>query len=159
MRAWVTGLIVCVLVAVTGPAHANSRYAAVVVDYASGRVLHERNADKLLYPASLTKMMTLYMLFDALDDRKLRLDSRLAVSRRAAGMPASRLGLKRGTTISVEDAIRQTQIETHRLIRMQANWFREDDPRIEWVDGADLEGAVEAVVRAAGAVVGGDAAP
>ena len=42
---------------------------------------------------------------------------------------------------------------------MQANWFREDDPRIEWVDGADLEGAVEAVVRAAGAVVGGDAAP
>ena len=62
-------------------------------------------------------------------------------------------------SMSVEDAIRQTQIETHRLIRMQANWFREDDPRIEWVDGADLEGAVEAVVRAAGAVVGGDAAP
>lgn len=48
--------------------------------------------------------------------------------------------------LSVEEAVRQTQIETHRLIRMQANWFREDDPRIEWVDGDDLEALVRAVV-------------
>ncbi|MGE3962279.1 MAG: tRNA (adenosine(37)-N6)-dimethylallyltransferase MiaA [Dehalococcoidia bacterium] len=51
-------------------------------------------------------------------------------------------------SMSVPDAIRQTQIETHRLIRMQANWFRADDARIEWIDGADLEAAVEAVLRA-----------
>lgn len=48
--------------------------------------------------------------------------------------------------ITVEQAIERTQVETHRLIRMQANWFREDDPRIEWVDGEDLEAAVRAVV-------------
>ena len=62
-------------------------------------------------------------------------------------------------SMSLEDAIRQTQIETHRLIRMQANWFRDDDPRIEWVDGEDLESVVATVLRAGGAVVGGDAAP
>ncbi len=62
-------------------------------------------------------------------------------------------------TMAVEDAVRQTRIETHRLIRMQANWFREDDRRIEWVDGADAEDVVAAVLRAARPVVGGDVAP
>lgn len=61
------------------------------------------------------------------------------------------LGVLEGS-LSVEEAIHRTQVETHRLIRMQANWFREDDPRIEWVEGDDLEAAVRAVV-------GGDAAP
>ncbi len=55
------------------------------------------------------------------------------------------LGVIEGT-MTVAQAIERTQIETHRLIRMQANWFREDDARIQWVDGEDLEGAVRAVV-------------
>jgi len=55
------------------------------------------------------------------------------------------LGVIEGT-MTVAQAVERTQIETHRLIRMQANWFREDDPRIEWVDGSDLEAAVRAVV-------------
>ena len=82
------------------------RYAAIVVDHESGEVLHARKADTLVYPASLTKMMTLYMLFEALDRGKLKLSSKLPVSSRAAGMPASRLGLKRGSSITVEDAIK-----------------------------------------------------
>lgn len=87
------------------PAQANSKYAAIVLDYATGDVLHSRRADVALYPASLTKMMTLYMLFEALERGELRLGSRLDVSRRAAGMPASKLGLRAGSTITVEQAI------------------------------------------------------
>lgn len=86
-------------------AQANSKYAAIVVDYATGEVLHSRRADVALYPASLTKMMTLYMLFEALDRGELRLGSKLDVSRRAAGMPASKLGVRAGSTITVEQAI------------------------------------------------------
>lgn len=81
------------------------QYTAIVMDYDTGKIIHSSHVDKLVYPASLTKMMTLYMLFDAMDAGKLSLKSKLKVSRRAAGMPASRLGLKRGATISVEDAI------------------------------------------------------
>ena len=82
------------------------RYAAIVVDHETGEVLHARKADTLVYPASLTKMMTLYMLFETLDNGKLKLSSKLPVSQRAEGMPASRLGLKRGSSITVEDAIK-----------------------------------------------------
>jgi D-alanyl-D-alanine carboxypeptidase len=91
--------------ATASPVQANSKYAAVVLDYATGEVLHSRRADVALYPASLTKMMTLYMLFEALERGELRLGSKLDVSRRAAGMPASKLGLGAGSTITVEQAI------------------------------------------------------
>ncbi len=91
--------------ATAAPAQANSKYAAIVLDYATGEVLHSRRADVSLYPASLTKMMTLYMLFEALDRGELRLGSKLDVSRRAAGMPASKLGVRAGSTITVEQAI------------------------------------------------------
>ncbi len=59
------------------------------------------------------------------------------------------LGVIEGTT-SVAEAVRRTQIETHRLIRMQANWFRADDPRIQWVDGDDIEATVRAVLAVVG---------
>ncbi|MEE8227538.1 MAG: D-alanyl-D-alanine carboxypeptidase family protein, partial [Kiloniellales bacterium] len=84
---------------------AQARYAALVIDADSGRVLYEVNADTRNYPASLTKMMTLYLLFEALEEGRLTADQPLTVSRRAAGMPASKLGLKRGQSIRVEDAI------------------------------------------------------
>lgn len=87
------------------PVHARTE-AAIVVDAASGRVLHARRADSRIYPASLTKMMTLYLLFEAIEEGRHGLDDTLPVSRRAAGMPASRLGLERGQRIRVEDAIR-----------------------------------------------------
>lgn len=84
---------------------AERQYAAIVVDHASGRVLHESAADLRLFPASLTKMMTLYMLFDAIEAGRLSLKTKLRVSRRAEGMPASKLGLTAGNTIRVEDAV------------------------------------------------------
>jgi D-alanyl-D-alanine carboxypeptidase len=87
------------------PSEAAARYASIVVDADTGQVLHAVNADTRNYPASLTKMMTLYMVFEALENGTLKLDQRLKVSRRASGMPPSKLGLKRGQTITVEDAI------------------------------------------------------
>ena len=84
---------------------ADARYASIVIDERTGKVLHASNPDRQRYPASLTKMMTLYMVFDALNRGKLKLNQRLRVSRRAQGMAPSKLGLKRGQSITVKDAI------------------------------------------------------
>lgn len=90
---------------VSGTAFAD-KYASIVVDMDSARVLHERNADDPRYPASLTKVMTLYMVFDALEQGRLKTTDRLPVSRAAAKQQPSKLGLRSGSTIRVEDAIR-----------------------------------------------------
>lgn len=82
-----------------------AKYASLIMDATTGQVYHARYADHKRHPASLTKIMTLYMVFDALERGTLRLDQRLAVSRRAEGMAPSKLGLKRGQTIKVRDAI------------------------------------------------------
>jgi D-alanyl-D-alanine carboxypeptidase len=82
-----------------------AKYAAFVVDVTDGRVLHSVNADTRNYPASLTKMMTLYLVFEALDAGKISLDDRVDVSARAARQPASKLGLRRGERITFEQAI------------------------------------------------------
>ena len=81
------------------------RYASIVVDANTGRILHGENIDRRVYPASLTKMMTLYMTFEALQRGQLKLNQRLKVSRRAAGQTPSRLGLRAGQRITVKDAI------------------------------------------------------
>ena len=91
--------------ATLAPSEAVARYASIVVDADTGQVLHAVNADTRNYPASLTKMMTLYMVFEALEKGRLTLDQELPVSKRASGMPPSKLGLKRGDTIKLEDAI------------------------------------------------------
>ncbi len=80
--------------------------ASIVVDGNSGAVLEESNPDALRHPASLTKVMTLYLLFERLDAGKIRLDSQLSVSEHAAAQSPTKLGLKPGQTISVEDAIK-----------------------------------------------------
>jgi len=99
-------LLLCLatLTVVSGEAKAG-KYAAIVVEARSGQVLYARNADSLRYPASLTKMMTLYMAFEALDSGRLKLGDRILISARAAGQPPSRLGLDRGESLTVEDAI------------------------------------------------------
>jgi D-alanyl-D-alanine carboxypeptidase len=93
-----------------GPAAANTSYnppfASIVVDANSGKVLQDSNADGLRHPASLTKIMTLYLLFERLEAGKLKLDSPLKVSEHAASQAPSKLGLDAGDTIDVEDAIR-----------------------------------------------------
>ena len=88
------------------PVQANSKYAALVMDAHTGKILHSRNADLQRYPASLTKIMTLYMLFDALEHRTVSFSTRMRTSRRATHQAPSRLGLKRGETIRVDEAIK-----------------------------------------------------
>ncbi|WP_289079018.1 D-alanyl-D-alanine carboxypeptidase family protein [uncultured Thalassospira sp.] len=80
-------------------------YTAMVIDGDTGDVLHEYRADHKVYPASLTKIMTLYMLFDALDNGKVSLSTPMKVSKRAWGQAPSKLGLQPGETITVKDAI------------------------------------------------------
>ena len=87
------------------PLKVEARYAAIVVESESGQVLFSRNANSALYPASLTKMMTLYLAFEALNTRSITLQQRLSVSTRAAGQTPSKLGLRAGQMIAVEDAI------------------------------------------------------
>nr|WP_207168765.1 D-alanyl-D-alanine carboxypeptidase family protein [Rhodovibrio sodomensis] len=87
------------------PGEAVARYASIVIDAETGTVLHAANADTRNYPASLTKMMTLYMTFEALDQGRLTLHQRLPVSRRAQGITPSKLYLRVGDTIRVEDAV------------------------------------------------------
>ena len=91
---------------------AQARYASIVIDAETGEVLRSRNADIRRYPASLTKMMTLYLLFEAVDNGKLSLDSKLKVSKRAAGQSPSKLGLRAGSTIRVEDAIKALVVKS-----------------------------------------------
>lgn len=89
----------------SNPSTAHARYASVVMDSRTGQILHARNADTKLYPASLTKIMTLYMTFDGLKRGKLTMEQKLKVSKRAQGQTPTKLGLKRGETISVRNAI------------------------------------------------------
>lgn len=84
----------------------SSKYAAIVVDARTGRELYSVAADLQRYPASLTKMMTVYMLFEALDSGKLSKSSPIVFSRYASGRPPSKLGVKAGQSISVDTAIR-----------------------------------------------------
>ena len=79
--------------------------AYILIDHATGTVLDASHADEPAYPASLTKMMTLFLTFRALEAGQIDLDSRLRVSERASAMPPTKLGLKPGSSIAVEDAI------------------------------------------------------
>ena len=90
----------------------NARYAAIVVDAASGEVLFARHADARRYPASITKVMTMYMAFDALAEGKVKLDDVLTISPRAASQPPSKLGLAAGQTITLDDALKAMAVRS-----------------------------------------------
>ena len=86
---------------VSAPAHANnSRYAAFVVEENTGVVLHSRRSEAERYPASLTKMMTLYMLFETIETGEIGLHDQIRSSANAANAPPSQTGLSAGQTIS-----------------------------------------------------------
>ena len=89
----------------TSPAAQAGRYADIIVDVQSGRILRSQDADSLRYPASLTKMMTLYLTFDELKAGRLRLDKPLVASDFAAAQSPTSMGLQPGDVISVEEAI------------------------------------------------------
>ncbi|MBT8418097.1 MAG: D-alanyl-D-alanine carboxypeptidase [Silicimonas sp.] len=84
----------------------------MVIDARSGEVLHSRNADTRLHPASLTKMMTLYVVFDAIERGELSLDTRITISKKAAAEPPSKLGLKAGQKIAVRHLIRAAAVKS-----------------------------------------------
>lgn len=88
------------------PAFGTQYKAALVADMDSGRVLYQENANVQNYPASLTKIMTLYLTFDALEHGRLHLDDYLIVSQSAASASPVKLGLSAGSKIKVEDAIK-----------------------------------------------------
>jgi len=105
LRLGVCGVALSVFILSSAPAAA-APYADFVLDANSGTVLHETNADARRHPASLTKIMTLYLLFEQLEAGKLKLDSQLKVSKEAAAQSPTKLGLKPGSTLAVEDAIK-----------------------------------------------------
>ena len=109
-------LLTCALcfLAVSGsPAFANNKYASIVVNAYNGKVLYARNADSRRYPASLTKIMTLYLLFEALERGDVSMTTKLVASKAAANVEPTKLGLKPGSTISVEDAIRGMSVKSY----------------------------------------------
>ena len=83
----------------------DAKRAAIILDYETDKVLFEINADTLNYPASLAKMMTLYLTFEALDEGRLNWDQKLKVSKIAASRSPSKLYLEQGSSISVGDAV------------------------------------------------------
>ena len=93
-------LLSCALVS---GAHAS--VSSIIIDAETGDVLSSSNADSLRYPASLTKLMTLYITFNALDKGLIKFEDKLPVSRNAANRSPSKLGLKKGETITVRDAV------------------------------------------------------
>jgi D-alanyl-D-alanine carboxypeptidase len=86
--------------------------AAMVMDARTGEVLYSRNAETRLHPASLTKMMTLYVVFDAIARGEIGLDTPVRVSRHAASEPPSRLGLREGQTIALRYLIRAAAVRS-----------------------------------------------
>lgn len=96
------------------PAYAGQAYSGIVIDADTGHVLYEHKISQRKYPASLTKMMTLYLIFEALENKSITLDTKWVVSKNATKMPPSKLGVGRGTKITVRDVI-------HALIIKSAN--------------------------------------
>jgi D-alanyl-D-alanine carboxypeptidase (penicillin-binding protein 5/6) len=112
--AWIlpvfVGLAAC-LALFAGPAAnaagqgSDERFAAIVIDAQTGETLYARHADARRYPASITKVMTLYLAFDALDAGRAKPTDRVIISPRAASRPPSRLGLAAGSSLSLQEAM------------------------------------------------------
>ncbi|WP_149589875.1 D-alanyl-D-alanine carboxypeptidase family protein [Tabrizicola flagellatus] len=104
-------ILVVAAVVATSPLQA-APFAAIVMDGRTGEVLYEKNAHARLHPASLTKMMTLYIAFQEIEAGRLSLDTMVTVSKYAASQPPSRLGLKPGQRISMRHLIRAAAIKS-----------------------------------------------
>lgn len=105
-------LWISVLGSLIAPEHSCAKYAHIVIDAKTGRTLHSLNARTRNYPASLTKIMTLYMTFDALNNGTLFLSQKLPVSRTSQNRSPSKLGLLRGEKITVNDAIKALVVKS-----------------------------------------------
>ena len=106
-------LLALTVMAILPPLQAQSApYAAMVMDARTGEVLHSRNADTRLHPASLTKMMTLYIAFEAVKAGEISLDTKVRISKHAASEPPSKLGLRSGSTIKLRYLIRAAAVKS-----------------------------------------------
>src|SRR5687767_2394675 len=99
-------LLLAVSVGTMDPAAAKAKFSALAVDARTGDILFSSDADGLRHPASLTKVMTLYVLFQEMKAERITLNTPLSVSRYAASRQPTKLGVRAGGTVSVEDAIK-----------------------------------------------------
>ncbi len=97
-------LFICLFLLIT-PLNVLASLSTLVADAQSGYILQAKNADALQYPASLTKVMTLYITFDALEHGHIKMDDLLPISKHASKQPKSKLGLKAGSVMTVKEAI------------------------------------------------------
>ena len=111
---WVVVRMLTTLVAIIFTTHHvwAAPYAAMVMDARSGKVLHAENADTRLHPASLTKMMTLYVVFEAVENGEISLDTKVRISKKAAAEPPSKLGLRSGQRIKLRYLIRAAAVKS-----------------------------------------------
>jgi D-alanyl-D-alanine carboxypeptidase (penicillin-binding protein 5/6) len=91
---------------------AEPKYAAIVIDANSGEMLYDKRADSPRYPASVTKVMTLYLTFEALSEGRLKLTDRVPITPRAAAQAPTKLGLPVGDSVSVDEAIRAMTVKS-----------------------------------------------
>ncbi len=108
----VLGAVFASIFLILAGAAAAAPYAAMVIDARTGEVLHSRNADTRLHPASLTKMMTLYLAFQAVESGQLSLDTMVTISGNAASEPPSKLGLRKGQKIRFRYLIRAAAVKS-----------------------------------------------
>jgi D-alanyl-D-alanine carboxypeptidase len=104
-RLLLGSIVTFVVLLAARPAEATVPPAWFVIDAESGQVLSAQNADALHYPASLTKLMTLYLVFDGIEQQQLTRDQRFVVSRHAADQEPTKIGLRRSETIAIRDLI------------------------------------------------------
>ena len=107
------GILTAFWLGIVMPLAANAApYAAMVMDARTGKVLHSRNADTRLHPASLTKMMTLYIVFEAVRNGEISLDTKIKISRNATSEPPSKLGLRTGQKFALRFLIRAAAVKS-----------------------------------------------
>jgi D-alanyl-D-alanine carboxypeptidase len=96
----------------------SEKFAAIVIDANTGKVLYQNDADEVRYPASLAKMMTVYLMFDQLASGKATLNSPIFISANAAGQPPSKLGMKAGSFLIYDEAIRALSVKSANDVAM-----------------------------------------
>lgn len=111
---WVRHIVIAIALCVATPALAEpqGRYASIIVDAESLDILHARQIDAQRHPASLTKIMTLYLTFEALESGQLTLDQAVSVSAHAASTPAVKMGLKNGQKIRIDTLIQAVAVRS-----------------------------------------------
>lgn len=106
---WIAAVWMLIVVPLSAAA---APYAAMVMDARTGEILHSENADTRLHPASLTKMMTLYIVFEAVERGEITLDTVVTISANAAAEPPSKLGLRTGQKIRLRYLIRAAAVKS-----------------------------------------------